>query len=247
MDDLLGSSGTDKSKDQEDGNLPPTGNEPPPSEQTTPSEKDKFTPDESDGLPGDPQESRPPEMTEPKASEMQDPTPREMQEPKAPDMSEPVSNMNEPEVADFKDITNKNLDEEIVASMKEPLRPNLEEITRDGRPFALPWSCEVRELMGCFESQEMKSSQGPWRTSHPFDPPGVMKVVMPEIVGGTASFRSGLSTRSEASTEHLSAAVGITIGYPFLNAGVHVDYDRTVIEHSTVGRTPPLTARVVNG
>jgi hypothetical protein len=93
--------------------------------------------------------------------------------------------------------------------------------------------------MACFESKEMKAPQGPWRIAHPFDPVGLIEVVMPELVGGTASFRDGFSTRSEASSEHLSVAVGLTIGYPFLNAGVHVDFDQTVIEHSNVGNILP--------
>ncbi|KAK6359111.1 hypothetical protein TWF696_000278 [Orbilia brochopaga] len=54
---------------------------------------------------------------------------------------------------------------------------------------------------------------------------------MPDGQGRVGSYVESISTSSSTVNDHLSVSVGITIGYPFLNAGVEVDYDRSVLEN----------------
>ena len=63
-----------------------------------------------------------------------------------------------------------------------------------------------------------------------------MTTIIPDTGGGTASFQNGLSTNSGSSSDRLSASLGITVGYPFLNASVTGQYDKNVIENKKVSQ-----------
>ncbi|KAI9163801.1 hypothetical protein HJFPF1_05428 [Paramyrothecium foliicola] len=119
-----------------------------------------------------------------------------------------------------------------------PTKPSLEGIASAGHPFSLIWSREVRSILASLDIQRLKDPAGPWMLDTPFDTRLVqLLTVIPDSIregsGGLSTsghYRDGLSTTSESSTEHLSAALGVTVGYPFLNASVSAKYDRKVSE-----------------
>jgi hypothetical protein len=115
--------------------------------------------------------------------------------------------------------------------------PSLSHLTDAGHAFQIPWDRQVRPILIGFDSADMQKLDGPWKLSSPFDLPGTMlSAVVPDTSGGIASFRDGFSTQSGASTEHLSAGLGITVGYPFLNASVSGKYDKQMMQNSSVSR-----------
>jgi hypothetical protein len=117
--------------------------------------------------------------------------------------------------------------------------PSLSNITDAGHAFSIPWDHQVRAVMAGFDSAGMKEKEGPWKLSSPFELSGSsLSAIVPDTRGGIASFRDGFSTQSGASTEHLSAALGITVGYPFLNASVSGKYDKKVMMNNNV--SPPI-------
>lgn len=124
----------------------------------------------------------------------------------------------------------------------DPTKPSLVAMGDAGHAFSIPWSHngEVRALMAGFDSARMRELSGPWVLLSPFDLHGTkLSALIPDDTsGGIGSFRDGFSTTSGSSNEHLSAALGITVGYPFLNASVTGEYDKTVIQNETVGYPP---------
>ncbi|KAK3367763.1 hypothetical protein B0H63DRAFT_515541 [Podospora didyma] len=120
-----------------------------------------------------------------------------------------------------------------------PTRLSLAAIVKAGHPFSLPWSREVRALMTGLDSdaKRLKAPEGPWMTQSPFDLRNAQQLIaiVPDSTGsgGMASaghYRDSLSTSSEVTSDHLSASLGITIRYPFLNASVSAKYDKSVPE-----------------
>lgn len=117
----------------------------------------------------------------------------------------------------------------------DPTRPTLEALCAAGTTFSLPWTRERKALFAGFDSQKVLHADGPWRSISPFAPEQArMRSVLPDGIAGRCSFRDHMSTSSMQSMDHLSLNVGLTVGYPFLNAGVEVDYDRTVMQNENV-------------
>ena len=111
----------------------------------------------------------------------------------------------------------------------DPTRPSLAAITEAGHAFSIPSTSEVRVLMSGFDSPRAKDFSGPWLMSSPFDVfKARLSAIIPDTRGCTGSFQDGFSSQTEINEEHLSAALGITIGYPFLNASVSAKYDKNV-------------------
>lgn len=120
---------------------------------------------------------------------------------------------------------------------KDPTLPNLKAQTEAGAAIALPWSREERPLLTGFDSSKMGDySDGPWiATASPFSAQSIVTAtIIPDASGGVGVYREGFSTRMESSNEHLSASLGITVGYPFLNANVTGEYDSNVNETKNV-------------
>lgn len=119
----------------------------------------------------------------------------------------------------------------------DPTLPNLQAQTEAGAAIALPWSREEKPLLTGFDSSKMEDpSDGPWiATASPFSAQSIVTAtVVPDASGGIGVYREGFSTRSQSSQEHLSASLGITVGYPFLNANVTGEYDSNVKETKNV-------------
>lgn len=117
----------------------------------------------------------------------------------------------------------------------DPTRPSLVALTDAGHAFSIPWNHDVRALMSGFDSSQMSSPQGPWLMPSPFETDSMkMARVLLDNNGGSTNYREGMSTSSGSSSEHLSAALGLTVGYPFLNANVTGQYDRNVLENQNV-------------
>ncbi|OOQ91472.1 hypothetical protein PEBR_00815 [Penicillium brasilianum] len=115
--------------------------------------------------------------------------------------------------------------------INDPTLPNLQAQTEAGVAVALPWSREEKPLLTGFDSTKMRDyPDGPWiPTVSPFSAQSIVTATMvPDPSGGVGVYREGFSTRSESSHEHLSASLGITVGYSFLNANVTGEYDSTV-------------------
>ncbi|KAJ5887306.1 hypothetical protein N7504_011353 [Penicillium tannophilum] len=115
----------------------------------------------------------------------------------------------------------------------DPTLPNLQAQTEAGAAIALPWSREEKPLLTGFDSAKMRDySDGPWiATASPFSAQSIVTAtIVPDASGGVGVYREGFSTRMESSNEHLSASLGITVGYPFLNANVTGEYDSNVNE-----------------
>ena len=97
--------------------------------------------------------------------------------------------------------------------------------------------------MTTFDSSRSSHADGPWLLSCPFDLTGLrMTNIIPDRGGSVVSFRDGLSTNTGSSSEHLSAALGLTVGYPFLNASVTGQYDKNVLENENVRNGPTYLA-----
>ncbi|KAJ5263842.1 hypothetical protein N7478_011447 [Penicillium angulare] len=115
----------------------------------------------------------------------------------------------------------------------DPALPTLQAQTEAGAPIALPWSREERSLLAGFDSSKMGDfSDGPWKaTASPFSAQSIVRAtIVPDASGGVGVYREGFSTRSASSNEHLSASLGVTVGYSFLNANVTGEYDKNVNE-----------------
>jgi hypothetical protein len=121
-------------------------------------------------------------------------------------------------------------------SNRDPSKPSLEALTDGRHPFSLPWGHDVRVILGGFKVEDMSKQKGPWTRTSAFEISGSeMLAIVPDTKGGSMSYRDGMTTSSETSDDHLSASLGLTVGYPFLNASVTGDYDRNVMESHNVG------------
>ncbi len=119
--------------------------------------------------------------------------------------------------------------------MDSPSIGSLSDLANAGHPFSIPWSRETRALMCGFDSAFVKEPQGPWLLSCPFDITVLRaSALIPDTAGGSATYRDGMSTSSGSTSDHLSAAFGITVGYPFLNANATGQYDRDVRDNESV-------------
>lgn len=118
--------------------------------------------------------------------------------------------------------------------MKDPARPSLSNTASLEHPFAIPWSHGVRDVLSGFKSSEILAPTGPWVRDTPFQTGLPPTHLMFELNGVTASYRDSFSGRARSSTDHLSAGGSIGVGAPFLEAEVSVDYDKTVLENSSV-------------
>jgi hypothetical protein len=121
--------------------------------------------------------------------------------------------------------------------LTDPTLPSLQAQTEAGVAVALPWSREEKPLLTGFDSAKMRVyPDGPWiPTVSPFSAQSIVTATMvPDPSGGVGVYREGFSTRSESSHEHLSASLGITVGYSFLKANVTGAYDSTVDKTSNV-------------
>ncbi|CAG9982475.1 unnamed protein product [Clonostachys byssicola] len=119
---------------------------------------------------------------------------------------------------------------------RDPTLPSLEGLSGGGHPFSIPWSHDVRVLLGGFKSSWVTRIEGPWVGKGAFDTSDVqIHTVIPDTQGGSTSYKDAITTSTAVSNDHLSASLGITVGYPFLNASVTGEYDRTVMEsHNAV-------------
>jgi hypothetical protein len=119
----------------------------------------------------------------------------------------------------------------------DPTRPSLSAYVDAGHPFSVPWASDAREVLTGFISTRIADTSGPWLSSCAFDlAQARLTAVLPDLRGGIASFRDGHSTHSSSTGEHLSAELGVSVGYPFLSASVSGKYDRNVIEDENVSR-----------
>lgn len=141
--------------------------------------------------------------------------------------------------------------------LDDPTRPSLSALADAGHSFSIPAAGEPKAILCGFESSRMDKLAGPWLdpAASPFDlEPRTaqekrLKMMTPDTGSDTVSIRNGSSTGAGSSQEHLSAEVGLTVGYPFLNASVSGRYDRAVIGQDSsvrLSRTTSCTAgRVV--
>ncbi|VUC37254.1 unnamed protein product [Clonostachys rosea] len=114
---------------------------------------------------------------------------------------------------------------------RDPTLPSLEGLSSGGHPFSIPWSHDVGVLLGGFKSSWVTRREGPWVGKGAFDTSGMqMTAIIPDTQGGSTSYKDAITTSTAVSNDHLSASLGITVGYPFLNASVTGEYDRTVLE-----------------
>ncbi|KAF4341607.1 hypothetical protein FBEOM_4509 [Fusarium beomiforme] len=121
---------------------------------------------------------------------------------------------------------------------RDPTKPSLEALTAGRHPFSLPWGHGVRVLLGGFKADGISKKTGPWATTSAFDISNTeLLAVVPDAKGGSMSYKDSMTTSSETSDDHLSASLGLTVGYPFLNASVTGEYDRNVMESRNVGFT----------
>lgn len=122
----------------------------------------------------------------------------------------------------------------------DPTQPRLENAAKAGHPFSFGWSREVRAVMAGLDSARFMNREGPWVLDSPFEVQlARLSAVIPDTPGhsGLSSigwYRDGLSTSAGSSSEHLSASLGLTVGYPFLNANVTAKYDKAVSSDSNV-------------
>ena len=122
--------------------------------------------------------------------------------------------------------------------MDDPTRPSLDTIADAGHAFSIPWSRNVRPLATTLDSLRIAHQEGPWLLSCPFDVSSLkLTTILHDTAAGNVSYRDGMSTSSGSSSEHLSAALGLTVGYPFLNASVTGQYDKDVMENENVRST----------
>jgi hypothetical protein len=127
--------------------------------------------------------------------------------------------------------------ESVDKPLDDPTRPSLSAFAEAGHPFSVPASGEPHGILSGFESSRMTSPKEPWLhpSASPFDlgphasKKKPLKIILPDTRGGGASFRDAFSTSASATDEHLSAEVGVTVGYPFLNSSVSGRYDRAVM------------------
>ncbi|KAH6697369.1 hypothetical protein F5X68DRAFT_238771 [Plectosphaerella plurivora] len=125
--------------------------------------------------------------------------------------------------------------------LDDPTRPSLAAFADAGHPFSVPVSGDPRGILCGFDSSLMTSPKEPWLDSStsPFDlgsratyditEKNRLKIILPDTRGFSASYRDGFSTTAGSTDEHLSAEVGVTVGYPFLNASATGNYDRAVM------------------
>lgn len=132
--------------------------------------------------------------------------------------------------------------EDLSDPSNDPTRPSLAAFVDAGHAFSVPWAGDARNLLTGFTSSSMLDDRGPWLPTCAFDTgKAKMTAVLSDLQGGIASFRDGSSTHSGSSQEHLSAELGVSVGYPFLSASVSGKYDRDVLENENVRRN----ARVI--
>ncbi|KAF5696335.1 hypothetical protein FGLOB1_13608 [Fusarium globosum] len=131
-------------------------------------------------------------------------------------------------------------------SDRDPSKPSLEALTDGRHPFSLPWGHDVRVLLSGFKMEDMSKQKGPWTKTSAFEISGSeMLAVVPDTKGGSMSYKDGMTTNSETSDDHLSASLGLTVGYPFLNASVTGDYDRNVMEsHNAIRASRNASCRL---
>ena len=117
----------------------------------------------------------------------------------------------------------------------DPARPSLPAIIEAGHALSIPWAREVKTLMAGLDARCLLKKADPWKMSCPFDVTDFRTATLiPDTGGGICSYSEALSSKAASSTEHLSAALGLTVGYPFLNAGVSIQYDETVTKNDKV-------------
>ncbi|RGP72363.1 hypothetical protein FLONG3_6759 [Fusarium longipes] len=116
----------------------------------------------------------------------------------------------------------------------EPFRPRLENIAKSGHPFSICWKREVRPILSGLNSEYLTHPWGPWVADSPFlGASSAVSKFVPDSIGdggmsSSGNYRDHFSTSSESSNDHFSAALGVTIGYPFLSASATAEYDKTV-------------------
>ena len=153
--------------------------------------------------------------------------------------------MTKPKIDDLRKIPVEGEEDLELDLGFDPTCPSLESTAAAGHPFALPWSREVRAILAGLDSEHLKEPASPWVLESPFDLrlAQLIAVIPDSIRDGTnglstaGHYRDGLSTSSESSREHLSAALGVTVGYPFLNASASAKYDRQIAEDKNVCAT----------
>jgi hypothetical protein len=121
-------------------------------------------------------------------------------------------------------------------------KPSLQGIADAGYAFAIPWTNQVRPILGGFESGLISSKNGPWPKSTPFESPYDEKeghdcTLMYESNGSTGMYRDAFSSQDQSSTDHLSVSGSVSVGYPFLKGEASAEYDKTVNDTSNVKRS----------
>ncbi|KAK0642162.1 hypothetical protein B0T16DRAFT_462167 [Cercophora newfieldiana] len=150
----------------------------------------------------------------------------------------------------------------------DPTRPSISVTAQAGHPFSVPWGRQVRCILAGLDSSRFKDAAGPWMAETPFDADkALLGVVIPDALGDgglstSGHYRDALSTSSSSNYDHLSASLGVEIGYPCLSASVTAKYNKTVTEDKNgvkasrnsscragrviLDRTPVLSAQAIS-
>lgn len=113
-------------------------------------------------------------------------------------------------------------------------RPSLVAQAKSGHPLLVPWGQKQIALLASFDSSRMPEKEGPWVLASPFDISATKAIVQHDNDGGSIMYREGLSTRSNSSTEHLSASLAVSVSVPLAEASVSASYDKMVIANENV-------------
>lgn len=124
----------------------------------------------------------------------------------------------------------------------DPTKPSLQATASAGYPFSVCWSREVRPILSGLDVSRLKDPAGPWVLESPFDASltRLSTIIADPVRNGSGGlstaghYRDGLTTTSESKTEHLSAGLGISVGFPFLSGSVTANYDRSIAEDKNV-------------
>ncbi|KAF9641488.1 hypothetical protein BFW01_g1471 [Lasiodiplodia theobromae] len=110
----------------------------------------------------------------------------------------------------------------------DPLLPNVGRQGQARQVLALPWTGKRLRLGTCFHSN-LAHTEAPFSDSPPLFASTCAGTYRPS--GADASFRSSDSSSAGSSSEHLSTALGVSAGCPFLRASVTGQYDRDVLSN----------------
>ena len=116
----------------------------------------------------------------------------------------------------------------------DPSHASLSDLVSEQAPIFLPW-CKANIYLGDgFDSRLAIANKLPWTGRSAFDQVHSAAFTA-EVDSYAATIRESTSTASKASSEHMSASLGVTVGCDFLSANVTGSYDETTTSNATVG------------